>query len=61
MTPETWQFSCTRMTVLVKTNERGLIVDTAQITKIFVGQPLMSLEVWMRKFGKFKKTRLNTP
>jgi hypothetical protein len=38
------------MTVLVKT-KNGIITEAAPIVRVFVGQPLDNLAVWMDKMG----------
>jgi hypothetical protein len=45
--------TCTRFTVQVNTNDTGIIVWAAPITRGFIGQPLGNLFAWMRGFGGF--------
>ncbi len=39
--------SCVKFTVLVVVDERGYIIDTAPITRRFIGQPFTNLKRWM--------------
>jgi hypothetical protein len=45
-----WRLSNEKMTVLVKT-KNGIITEAAPIIRVFVGQPLDNLAVWMDKMG----------
>lgn len=45
----TYRLSSPRMTVLVKTNDRGEIVDAAPVVRRFVGQRLQALWAWLVK------------
>lgn len=40
-------FTCTKFTVRVDVNAKGMIVWTAPITRRFIGQPLANLEKWV--------------
>jgi hypothetical protein len=53
MTVKHW-VSCTRFTVLVETDERGVIVGGAPIVRRFIGQPLHALLKWARYLGGFR-------
>lgn len=46
--------SCSKFTVRVYTNERGTIYQAAPIVKRFIGQPILNLLLWSKKFGNFK-------
>ena len=46
--------SCARFTVLVVTDERGIIRDAAPIVRKFVGQRIDALLVWARGLGGLK-------
>jgi len=52
-----WWFSTTKMTVYVKT-ENDIIIETADITKCFIGQHIRNLANWMRKQEGFKYSEL---
>lgn len=45
-----WWLSCPKFTVLVVTDQRQ-IVETAPLTRKFVGQPLANLVQWAKRFG----------
>jgi hypothetical protein len=45
-----WRLSNEKMTVLVKT-KNGIITEAAPIVRVFIGQPLDNLAVWMDKMG----------
>lgn len=53
-----WWFSSNRMTVFVEVSEDGVVVQTAPVTRKFVGQPVANLERWMRKQGGFRKKEI---
>jgi len=53
-----WQLSSHRMTVAVIVSD-GVIVDAAPVVRKFVGQSLVSLEMWMFRQGGFEKRPLN--
>lgn len=55
---EYWWFSSLSMTVVVIVYANGVshIVDTAPVTKKFIGQPLENLERWMSSQGGFRKS-----
>lgn len=42
-----------RMTVLAKT-ENGIIVFAAPIIRVFVGQPIVNLVLWMKRQPNFR-------
>lgn len=46
--------SCNKFTILVVVNIFGDIMDTAPITRKFVGQPFENLKKWAGKFGNLK-------
>ena len=48
---EEFQASCSRMTVLVVIDQSGRVIETAPITRKFVGQTLGSLRRWMERIG----------
>jgi len=48
-----YQFSSAKFTVYVKM-EDGIIIDTAPVTRKFIGQPYSNLVYWMKKFGDVK-------
>lgn len=41
--------SCEKFTVLVETNESGIITQAAPIVQRFLGQPIMNLFKWIGK------------
>jgi hypothetical protein len=43
--------SCTRFTVRVEVNERGIITGAAPLVRRFVGQPLGNLLRWTAGIG----------
>jgi hypothetical protein len=45
--------SCSRFTVLVETDERGIITRAAPIVRRFEHQPLANLLRWARSLGGF--------
>lgn len=45
-----WRLSNEKMTVLVKT-KNGIITEAAPIVRVFIGQPLDNLAIWMDKMG----------
>ena len=49
-----WWYSSRVITVLV-IEEHGIIKRTAPVTGKFIGQPIINLERWMTKQGKFRK------
>lgn len=54
-----WRLSNEKMTVLVKT-KNGIITEAAPIVRVFVGQPLDNLAVWMDKMGSTTVLPLET-
>jgi hypothetical protein len=46
--------SCTRFTVEVETDERGIVVKAAPIVCKFQGQPLVNLLAWAMELGGLK-------
>lgn len=52
-------YSSKRMTVCVVTDADGIILETASITRKFVGQHANALARWMKKQGGFKWRKLN--
>ena len=55
----TYYLSSKNMTVLAITDEDGIIIDTANITKCFVGQPIANLINWMGKQGGFYYNKID--
>jgi hypothetical protein len=47
---ELWWLSSLRMTVGVITDD-DIIIESAPIVKVFIGQPISNLESWMKKQG----------
>ena len=56
---KSYWLSSTNMTVFVNVNEQNIIVDCANIIKVFVGQPLDNLIRWMTKQGHFQIKELD--
>ena len=50
---KTW-VSTQRFTVLVETDEAGVIREAAPLVRVFVGQPLDNLLRWAKRFGGLK-------
>lgn len=50
--------SCSKFTVMVVTDQRGVITNAAPIAARFIGQPITALRRWMRGFGKVWEERL---
>lgn len=42
-----------KMSVFVETDQRDIIIDTANITRKFIGQPINNLRNWLRRQGGF--------
>lgn len=56
--PTEYWISCKRMSVWAQVDEGGTLVDTANITKKFVGQPFPNLLSWLRKMGGLRVKKL---
>ena len=50
--------SCSLMTVLAAVDEAGLIVETAPVTRRFVGQHVGRLVSWLRGMGGFEMAEI---
>lgn len=53
-----WWVSCSRMTVWVM-NRDGYIMDTAPVTKRFIGQPFSNLLRWFERIGGLEYRRID--
>ena len=54
-----WWLSNDKFTVRVVVNERGTVVDAADVVWKFVGQPLRNLTVWMNRRPGFRSERIS--
>lgn len=51
--------SSLEMTVFVVINERDIVIETAPITRRFIGQPLKNLVKWMSVQGGLRMEELD--
>jgi hypothetical protein len=56
MSSDWFWFSTTRMTVTVRTNKAGIIVESPPITRKFLGQPIGNLRGWLKKQPGFRES-----
>lgn len=54
-----WWVSSERITCLVVTDDRDIVIDAAPILRKFIGQPAKNVGRWMRKQGGFRCARLS--
>lgn len=59
MSGHTYWLSCTKLTVYAETDEAGIVLRTAPITRKFIGQDLNNLIRWMSKFSEVSVEKLN--
>ena len=52
-----WWFSCKKFTVRIVVRD-NLSVESAPVTRRFVGQPVVNLKTWFESFGGFECQKL---
>lgn len=55
----TYWLSCSKLTVCVDVNPRGLVMAGPRIVRKFLGQPLNNLKRWMEKLGSLRSLELS--